>query len=142
MAIKTSKAELSIFDVDDRSGGLAERLEPLAKAGANLEMVFARRTPENPGRAVMFATPIKGAKATKAAQDLAGGMPRTIPAVRVEGSDKPGLGAKIARALGEAGVSVRAVNAIALGSKFVSFIACDSVEDQARVIAALKKAKL
>jgi hypothetical protein len=128
--------------ISDRAGGLADRLEPLAKAGANLEMVFARRTPETPGQGMLFVTPIKGAKAVKAAQDAGMGQPQSIYSVRVEGGDKPGLGAKIARALGEGGVSIRGMSAIAMGKKFVSFIACDSADDQARAIAALKKAKL
>ena len=49
------------------------------------------------------------------------------------------LGAKIARALGDAGISIRGMSAIAIGKKFVSYIACDSAEDQAKAVAALKK---
>jgi hypothetical protein len=142
VAIKVSKASVWAVSINDRAGGLADRLEPLAKAGANLEMVFARRTPESPGQGMLFVTPIKGAKATKAAQDGGMGQPQSIYSVRVEGGDKPGLGAKIARTLGEAGVSIRGLSAIAMGRKFVSYIACDSAEDQDRAIAALKKAKL
>ena len=142
MAIKVGKADVWAVSISDRAGGLAERLEPLAKAGATLEMVFARRTPENPGQGMLFVTPIKGSKATRAAQEGGMGQPQSIYSVRVEGGDKPGLGAKIARTLGEAGVSIRGLSAIAMGRKFVSFIACDSADDQARAIAALKKAKL
>lgn len=142
MAIKVGKADVWAVSISDRAGGLADRLEPLANAGANLEMVFARRTPENPGQGMLFVTPIKGAKATKAAQASGMGQPQTIYSVRVEGGDKAGLGAKIARVLGEAGVSIRGMSAIAMGKKFVSFIACDSADDQARAIAALKKSRL
>jgi hypothetical protein len=142
MAIKVGKADVWAVSISDRAGGLADRLEPLAKAGANLEMVFARRTPESPGQGMLFVTPIKGAKATRAAQDGGMGQPQSVYSVRVEGGDKPGLGAKIARTLGEAGVSIRGLSAIAMGKKFVSYIACDSAEDQDRAIAALKKAKL
>ena len=142
MAIKVSKASVWAVSISDRAGGLADRLEPLAKAGANLEMVFARRTPESPGQGMLFVTPIKGAKATRAAQDGGMGQPQSVYSVRVEGGDKPGLGSKIARTLGDAGVNFRGMSAIAMGRKFVSFIACDSAEDQARAIAALKKAKL
>jgi len=48
----------------------------------------------------------------------------------------------IAIALGEGGVSIRGMSALAMGKKFISFIACDSADDQARAIVALKKAKL
>lgn len=142
MAIKVSKADVWAVSIDDRAGGLARKLEPLARAGASLEMVLARRTPENPGQGMLFVTPIKGARATRAAQEAGMGRPQTIHSVRVEGGDKPGLGAKIAGVLGDAGVSIRGMSGVAIGRKFVSFIACDNADDQARAIAALKKAKL
>ena len=44
MALKATKAEVWAVSIDDRSGGVADKLEPLAKAGANFDMVFARRT--------------------------------------------------------------------------------------------------
>lgn len=142
MAIKVSKADVWAVSIDDRAGGVARKLEPLARAGASLEMVLARRTPENPGQGMLFVTPIKGARATKAAQEAGMGKPQTIHSLRVEGGDKAGLGAKIATAVADAGVSIRGMSGVAIGKKFVSFIACDSAEDQARAIAALKKAKL
>ena len=142
MALKVSKADVWAVTIDDRPGGAAEKLESLSQAGADLEMVLARRTSEQPGKGVMFVTPLKGAKATKAAQEAGMGKPEHIYSVRIEGGDKPGLGSKIARALGDAGVSFRGMNAAAMGRKFVSYIACDSAEDQARAIAALRKSKL
>ena len=140
MAVKVSKAEVWVATIEDRAGGAADKLEALAKGGANLEMLLARRT-ETPGQGVMFVTPIKGAKAVKAAQDAGFGKPENIHSVRVEGGDKPGLGAKIARTLGDAGINFRGVSAVAIGSKFISYIACDSAEDAAKAIAALKKLK-
>lgn len=141
MALKATKAEVWAVSIDDRAGGVGDKLEPLAKAGANFEMVFARRTPENPGKGMLFVTPVKGAKATRAARDAGMGTPQTIHSVRIEGGDRPGLGAKIARALGNAGISFRGISGIAIGRKFVSYVACDSAEDQAKAIAALKKLK-
>jgi len=140
MAVKASKAEVWVATIEDRAGGAADKLDALAKGGANLEMLLARRT-ETPGQGVMFVTPIKGAKAVKAAQDAGFGKPENIHSVRVEGGDKPGLGAKIARTLGDAGINFRGVSAVAIGSKFISYIACDSADDAARAIAALKKLK-
>ena len=69
----------------------------MARAGVNLEMVFARRTPEQPGKGLLIVGPIKGAKAMKAAQ--AAGIARSDPihGVRIEGTDKPGLGAESLR---------------------------------------------
>ncbi len=138
MALKATKAEVWAATIEDRAGGAADKLEALAKAGASLEMLLARRT-EQPGQGVMFVTPVKGAKAVKAAQAAGFGKPENIHSVRVEGSDKPGLGSKIARALGDAGVSFRGVSAVAIGRNFVSYLACDSAEDAAKAIAVLKK---
>lgn len=138
MALKVTKADIWAATLEDRAGGAAERLEALSKAGASLEMVLARRT-EQPGQGVMFVTPLKGAKALKAAQAAGFGKPQNIHSVRIEGGDKPGLGAKIARALADAGVSFRGISGVAIGRKFVSFIACDSAEDQAKAVAAVKK---
>jgi hypothetical protein len=140
MALKVSKGDVWAVTIDDRPGGAAQKLEALSKAGANLEMVLARRT-ELPGQGVMFVTPLKGKKAVEAARQAGMGQPGSIHSVRIEGGDKPGLGSKIARTLGDAGVNFRGMSAIAMGRKFVSFIACDSAEDQARAIAALKKLK-
>jgi predicted amino acid-binding ACT domain protein len=69
------------------------------------------------------------------------GRPETIHSVRIEGTDRPGLGAKIVRALGNAGVSFRGISGVAIGRKFVSFLACDSAADQAQAIATLRKLK-
>ena len=138
MALKATKAEVWVATIEDRAGGAAEKLEALAKGGANLEMVLARRT-EQPGQGVMFVTPIKGAKAVKAAQAAGFGQPANIHSVRIEGGDKPGLGSKIARTLGTAGISFRGVSAVAIGRKFISFIALDSAEDAAKAVAVLKK---
>lgn len=141
MALKVSKAEVWAVTIDDRAGGTADKLEVLSKAGANLEMLLARRTTEQPGKGVMFVTPLKGKKALDAAQQAGMGKPENIHSVRIEGGDKPGLGSKIARALGDAGVNFRGMSAIAIGSKFVSYVACDSADDAARAVAALKKLK-
>jgi hypothetical protein len=141
MALKVSKCEIWAVTIDDRPGGAAQKLDTLSRAGANLEMLLARRTAENPGHGVMFVTPLKGKKAVEAAQQSGMGKPENIYSVRIEGGDKPGLGSRIARALADAGVNFRGMSAIAIGRKFVSFIALDSAEDQARAIGALKKVK-
>jgi hypothetical protein len=138
MALKVTKADVWAATIEDRAGGAAEKLEALAKAGANLEMVLARRS-DQPGQGVMFVTPVKGAKAVKAAQAAGFGKPENIHSLRIEGGDKPGLGARIARALGDAGVSFRGISAVAIGRKFISYLACDSAEDAAKAIRVLRK---
>jgi hypothetical protein len=141
MGLKATKAQVWAVTIDDRAGGVAEKLEPLAAAGAQLEMVLARRTPEAKGKGMLFVTPVKGSKVIRAAKQAGMGSPESIYSVRIEGADQRGLGAKIARALGDAGISFRGISGVAIGRKFVSYLACDSAEDQAKAIAALKKLK-
>jgi hypothetical protein len=141
MALKATKAEVWAVSIDDRAGGVADKLEPLATAGANFEMVLARRTPEDKGKGMLFVTPVKGSKVIRAAKQAGMGSPQSIYSVKIEGADQPGLGAKIVRALGDAGISFRGISGVAIGRKFVSYLACDSAEDQAKAIATLKKLK-
>ena len=139
MALKASRTDMWTCPLEDRAGGTAEKLDALAKAGANLEMVFARRAPEQPDRGVLFVSPVKGAKVVRAAQEAGITKAEGIHAVRVEGGDKPGLGAKIARGLGSAGISFRGLTAIAIGKKFISYIALDNEADAAKAVTVLKK---
>jgi hypothetical protein len=139
MALKTSSNEVWTTMIDDRAGGAADVLERLASAKVNLEMVFARRTPEQPGRGLMIVGPIKGKKAEQAASAAGLSKSTAMYGVKVEGGDKPGLGAKITRALGNAGISFRGLTAHAIGTKFVCNIALDSADDAARAAAVLKK---
>lgn len=139
MALKASRVEVWTGTLEDRAGGGADKLEALAKGGANLEFVFMRRTPENPGQGVMFAAPVKGARATRAAQEAGLAKSQSVQFVRVEGGDKPGLGARMTRALAAGSISFRALSATAMGRKFVSYVALDSAEDAARAVAILKK---
>jgi len=139
MALKATRNEVWIATIEDHAGGAAAVLEALAKAKVNLEMVFARRMPEQPGKGLMLVGPIKGKKAETAA--LAAGLAKTgvMHGLTVEGGDKPGLGAKITRALGDAGISFRGLTAHAIGKKFVCNIALDSADDADRAAKLLKK---
>lgn len=139
MKLKVTRADMWSATIEDRPGGAARILEPLAKAGANFEFAFARRAPEMPGRGLLFVLPIKGAKLLKAAQEAGLGKAAGIHSLRVEGADKPGTTAAIASALGRAGISFRAFSASAVGSRFVGFLALDSAEDAATAAGILKK---
>jgi predicted amino acid-binding ACT domain protein len=139
MAIKASRNDIWMAVIDDRAGGAAEKLEALARAGADLEVVFARRTPEHSGQGILFAGPIEGAKVTRAAQEAGFKRAENIHGVRIEGTDKPGLGAKIARTLADGGISFRGMQAQVIGKNFLSFVACDSADDAAKAVKALRK---
>ena len=139
MAIKASRHDVWMAVIDDRAGGAAEKLEALAGAGASLEVVLARRTPEHAGQGVIFVSPVEGKKVMSAAEQAGFRRAENIHGVRIEGTDKPGLGAKIARSLAEAGISFRGMNGMAIGKNFLSFIAVDTADDAAKAVKALRK---
>jgi hypothetical protein len=141
MALKVTRVDTWAATIEDRPGGLARKLKALAEGGANLEMVIARRTPERPGEGVVFVAPLKGAKQSRAA--LAAGFARAeaLHTVRAAGPDKPGLGARIAQALAQAGVNLRGLSAAALGKKCVVYLALDTTDDAGRAAAVMKKIK-
>jgi len=139
MANKVNRVDFWTASVDDRAGGVADKLAPLSAAGANFEFVFARRTPEQPGKGLLVVAPLKGARAIRAAQAAGFSKSDSLTGVRVEGNDKPGLTAKVAQSLGAAGISFRALSASALGRKFVTYLALDSAADAAKAATALRK---
>ncbi len=125
--------------IEDKPGSLASKLDALSKAGVNLEFVIARRTPEKPGRGVVFASAIKGAKAVRAAKEAGFEKSESMHTLRIEGTDKPGEGARMTRALGEQGVNLRGLSAAALGRKLVASLALDNEEDAKKAMGILKK---
>jgi len=60
---------------------------------------MARRTPDRLGTGVVFATPIKGAAACRAARAAGFKKTKSIHAVRVEGPEQICQGAKLTQAL-------------------------------------------
>jgi len=139
MKLKITRAEMWKATIDDRPGGAAEVLDPVAQAGANLEFAFARRAAEMPGKGLLFVLPVKGKKVVAAAQAAGLGVAPDMHMLRIEGGDKPGTTAAIARALANAGINFRALSATAVGRSFKGFLALDSAEDVARATAVLKK---
>ncbi len=139
MKLKVSRTDTWAATIEDRPGGLADKLAALAAAGANLEFIIARRAPEQRGSGVVFVTPLKGAKQIKAAQAAGFQKTETLHSLRVEGADKPGMGAKLTRALAEGGVNLRGLSGAALGKKYVTHLALDTAQDASKAAAVLKK---
>ena len=140
MAYSVTKVSVWAGEVDDRPGGLAEKLDPLTKAGASFEFIVSRRAPEKPGTGVVFVTPIKGAKQNRAASEAGLSTSETLHSVRVEGPDRAGLGAKMTRALADAGINLRGISAAALGRRSVTYFAFDNAADADRGVRVLRGA--
>ena len=139
MAYSVKKVEVWAGEIADRPGGLADKIQSLTNAGANLEFLIARRAADKPGTAVVFVTPIKGAKQKNAAQGTGFAMTDSLHSVRVDGPDKAGLGGKMTKAIADAGINLRSLSAAALGRRSVSYLAFDSAADADSAVSILRK---
>ncbi len=139
MALTVKKITLWRTEVSHRAGMLADVLEPLAAAGANLRVVMGYVFPAGPEGAAIEVFPIAGKKATRAAT-AAGLSPSPIACVLVEGDDRPGLGAAMARAIAAAGISISFLMAGSLGRKFSAIFGFESAGDAAIATKAIKSA--
>jgi hypothetical protein len=140
MAYTVKKVDVWAGEIADRPGGLASTLAALNDAGANIEFLVARRAPDKPGTGVVFLTPIRGAKQKAAAQQAGLGTSEGLHSVRVEGPDRPGLGAKMSDAISGAGINLRGLSAAAIGRRGVTYFAFDSAADSDAAVRLLKRA--
>jgi hypothetical protein len=139
MKLKVTKMHVWAAEIDDQPGGLAKVLETIAAAGANLECVIARRKPDKAGKGMVFVTPLRGRKVLGAAAAAGFHEAHRVATLKAEGSDEPGLGGRIARAVGNAGVSLRGMSAAVVGGKYVCYLGFDRDADASRAAAALRK---
>ena len=138
MALKVTKTDVWAAKIKDKPGALGTIMKTLAKAGANLECAIARRQPEKPGTGVVFLTPLKGRKVLAAARACGFRGAHRVATLKVEGADRRGIGAKIAQAVGAAGVNMRGLSAAVVDRKFITYLAFDTRQDAAKAAKALK----
>jgi hypothetical protein len=141
MALKVTKTHVWVAEIKDQPGGLAACLDTLAAAGANLECLIARRQVHRPRTGAAFVTPLQGRKVLAAAAKLGFHAAKRISTLKVEGDDRPGIGAMLARAVGAAGVSMRGATAVVIGRKFVCYLGFDDARSAAKAANAIRRAK-
>jgi hypothetical protein len=139
MKMDIERIDIWVAGLTDQAGELAEKLCVLAEAGASLNFLLARRTPAEPGKAVVFVAPVQGARQTKAAKRLGFHKSKSICGVRVATGDKRGLGMALTKALADSGINLRGFSGVAIGKRAVFHIALDSVSDAAKATKILKK---
>jgi hypothetical protein len=137
MGFKLDRVHLWSGEVPDRAGGVAGKLALLAQAGANLEFILTRRSPDKPGTGVLFVAPLTGASQVRAAK--ASGLAETYDPVllRVEGDNQAGLAHRLTQQWALAGISLQGLTMCVLGDKFIGYAAFDSVGDSNRAAAIL-----
>jgi hypothetical protein len=136
MAISVRKTSLWRREVDNKPGMLARTLQPLADAGADLEIVMSYSMGN---KAAIEVAPISGKRATATAEN-AGLAESRVPAVVVTGDNRAGIGHAFARALGDAGINIDFLVAHVVGSRFSSVFGFESEADADRAIPLIKNA--
>lgn len=129
MELLIEKEDVWVASIEDRPGGLAGKLSPLADAGADLDFIIARRSPEKAGAGVVFVTPIRGDRETRAATAVGFSVSSHMHALRVEGPNVPGMAARVTRRLADAGLNLRGLSAAVIGTRFVLHLAFDTEQD-------------
>jgi len=138
MKLNISRIDLWSAGIKDRPGGLAEKLEPLAKAGVNLKFVIARRVPGKSGKGVVFVTPISGVKQTRAAKKSGFKKTKSLQGLRIVAADRAGLGAKITKQLADANINLRGFSGASINKRAVFYLAFDRADDVNKATRILK----
>jgi len=140
MAYEITREDVWVGAIEDRAGALAEKLEAVSRVGVNLEFLIARRAPDKPGTGVVFMAPLRGEESVRAA--LQAGLSQWTSAVslRVEGPDRPGLGALITWTVASEGNSMWSTWGAKLDKRSVFYGAFDSAADADKASEALTNA--
>lgn len=139
MAVTVKKVTLWRSEVENKPGVLANVLEPLANAGADLQVVMGYCYPGNESKAAIELYPVSGRKSIAAAQ-AAGLSASSIPTLLVEGDNKAGLGYTTAKAIAEAGINISFLVAQVIGRKYSAVFGFETDADASKAATLIKKA--
>ena len=138
MPLNVSRLQMWAAEVEDQPGALARALGELSEAGANFEFVLARRSPEQPGRGVVFVTPVQGPAQARAARKAGFEKTQDLYALRIEGPDRRSLCANLAHELAASGLNLRGMSASAIGRRCIMHVAFDSAAEASKAARVLK----
>jgi len=126
--------------IQDAPGSLARLLAGLQDAGADLDFILARRSPEKPGVGVVFVTPLCGDEEIAAAATLGFNVMNSVKSLRVEGDNRPGVASELMEKLGAAGINLRGLSAAVMGCRFIMYLGFDNDQAAAKAADVLQKA--
>lgn len=118
----TERGDVWAAGIEDKPGSLANVLTGLREAGADLSFVLARREPDQPGKSVVYVTPLTGDAELEAAATPGFNLTARAPSVRVESQNRPGIAAALAARLAAAGLDRRGFSAAVLGTWSVLYV--------------------
>jgi hypothetical protein len=139
MPVTVKSISLWRRELENQVGALANTLEPLTKAGGNLQVLMGYRYPGDGTKAAIEIYPIAGKKVTAAASE-AGLAASAIATLLVEGDNRPGLAFAIAKAIAGAQVNMTFFVAQAIGRKFTAVLGFETEADAKTAAPLVKKA--
>ena len=140
MDLLVERVDVWAATIQDRPGGLAEVLDTLQQAGADLQFIIARRAPEKSGTGVVFVTPLQNDREIRAAAQVGFNVAQSLHSIRVMGPDRPGIAAELTEKLADGGINLRGFSASVIGRQFVAYMAVDSLDDANKAKEILEKA--
>lgn len=140
MDLLVERVDVWAASIQDRPGGLAEVLDALRQAGADLQFIIARRAPEKPGTGVVFVTPLQNDREIRAAAQVGFNVSQSLHSIRILGQDQPGIAAELTQKLADGGVNLRGFSASVIGTRFVAYVAVDSLNDANKAMEILQQA--
>jgi len=139
MPVTVKSISLWRKEIENQVGTLGQTLAPVAKAGAKLQVLMGYRYAGDSTKAAIELYPVAGKKITAAATE-AGLSAASIPALLVEGDDKPGLGYAIAQSISGAGINMSFFVAQVIGRKFSAVLGFETEADAKTAGPLIKKA--
>ena len=139
MPVTVKRIVLWRREIENQPAVLAGVLAPLANAGADLQVVMGYRYPGHESTAALELYPVVGRKSIAAAK-AAGLSAASIPALLVQGDNKPGLGYAISKAVADAGVNMAFLVAQVIGRRYSAVIGFDNEADARKASTLIKRA--
>jgi hypothetical protein len=137
MPITVKKTLLWRKELDNEPGALAGALEPLAAAGADLQLVMLYRFPGT-HRGAIEVHPISGRKGMTVARSTGLAL-STFPVLLVEGDNRAGLGYTFAKALSDAAINVSFVMAQVVGRRYAAVFGFENDSDATKAATLIKR---
>jgi len=140
MELFAERVDVWAAPIQDKPGGLADVLGILREAGVDLKFIIARRAPDQPGKGVLFVTPLQSDGEIRAAAQVGFNVTHSLYSVRVMGRDRPGIAAELTQKLADASINLRGFSAAVIGTQFVAYLAVDSLQDANTAVEIFKEA--
>jgi hypothetical protein len=132
-----AKATVWAGDVLNRPGRMARVLEALAAAGADLEFIVARQVSPNTSR--IFVAPLRSVQQRRAAADVGLVPAARMHVLRIEGTNRAGIGAAITRRVADAGINLRGFSGAVIARKLVCYLAFETESDAGLATRVIRK---